>query len=967
MKATFLLAVIFIGTSWALQAQTPTPPTNISTIEGLYAVRDVLGGSYVLTRDLDFADAGSYAGDEVNGDYRPDNAEASLATNAGFPPIGSAAFPFTGVFDGGGYVIRNLYSRSSVDGGLFGAIAAATITDLGLEVHITASGGSTGGGITGLVASGATTLTNCYVTGVVNGDDTGGLIGRNEGTVTVTGSYVTGEIYGDADSGGSGGLVGRNLGGGLTLTDCYATGDISDGRYTGGLVGRSAGGLTLTNSYAIGDTYGGREHKGGLVGLLESEASLENGADHTALISHCYAIGLTLVSRRRTGAGGLVGKIGDVASVTIANSYATGSAGGKLGIAGGIVGIVEGTAKLALTNCYATGEIRVLVGQNGALVGQGEATIVASYWNRQTTGQAISVVGGTAQTTQQLQRLTANLSGWSEDDWDFGTNEQYPALRRSTGVAGTQGALICYQPAERVQCAPREIQTVEDLINIYDDMSGHYVLLNNIDFAEAGSYAGDEVNEDYRPNHATPSLATNAGFPPIERKNRAFTGTLDGGGYVIRNLYIRGQDEAALFVETAGATITDLGLENVYISGSAFGSLGGIVANYGGGLLRDCYVTGEIRGVKATRMGGLIGASRNGATITNCYVTATLSVEGLDSSIGGLVGDSYDVLTIENSYVTATLSAEGTDSDIGGLVGGSYNVLTIEDSYTTGDMSLLNSVGNTGGLVGLSDISLTITNSYTTGTIQGSYHTGGFVGSTTGGSTTTIGNCYTTGAVSTAGTLTNLANETRAAGGIVGLNRDVLVITNTYATGAVTATGGTAGGLIGFSKDSPTVNKSYWNSQTTGQTTSTGGGTAQTTEQLQGLTATTTGWSADDWDFGSDSQYPALRRTTGELFCDQPTPRVQCTLPPTPPAPPTPLGVLGAESNGVTLSPNPTADVLFVRGEASSITLLDVSGRVVLSQLLTSNRLNLSDLPAGLYVARITTPSGIITRRVARQ
>ncbi len=64
------------------------------------------------------------------------------------------------------------------------------------------------------------------------------------------------------------------------------------------------------------------------------------------------------------------------------------------------------------------------------------------------------------------------------------------------------------------------------------------------------------------------------------------------------------------------------------------------------------------------------------------------------------------------------------------------------------------------------------------------------------------------------------------------------------------------------------------------------------------------------------------------------------------------------------LSPNPTSGVLFVRGEASAITLLDVSGRVVFSQSVGDSGLDVSDLPAGLYVARITTPSGIITRRL---
>ena len=84
---------------------------------------------------------------------------------------------------------------------------------------------------------------------------------------------------------------------------------------------------------------------------------------------------------------------------------------------------------------------------------------------------------------------------------------------------------------------------------------------------------------------------------------------------------------------------------------------------------------------------------------------------------------------------------------------------------------------------------------------------------------------------------------------------------------------------------------------------------------------------------------------------------------PTEPTEPTgtagPLGITsGSSTTDLVLSPNPTSGELFVRGEASAITLLDVSGRVVFSQSVGDSGLDVSDLPAGLYVARITTPSG---------
>ena len=44
---------------------------------------------YELTRSLDFAEAASYAADAVNTDWRPNNADPSMATNPGWEPIGS--------------------------------------------------------------------------------------------------------------------------------------------------------------------------------------------------------------------------------------------------------------------------------------------------------------------------------------------------------------------------------------------------------------------------------------------------------------------------------------------------------------------------------------------------------------------------------------------------------------------------------------------------------------------------------------------------------------------------------------------------------------------------------------------------------------------------------------------------------------------------------------------------------------
>ena len=83
--------------------------------------------------------------------------------------VGNLNTPFTGTFDGNGHSISNLtYTTiASVDNvGLFGFVQNAAIRNLALKnVQIS----SVGQYIGGLVGQNFGTLTNCYVTGSVNG------------------------------------------------------------------------------------------------------------------------------------------------------------------------------------------------------------------------------------------------------------------------------------------------------------------------------------------------------------------------------------------------------------------------------------------------------------------------------------------------------------------------------------------------------------------------------------------------------------------------------------------------------------------------------------------------------------------------------------------------------------------------------------------------------------------------------
>jgi len=174
---------------------------------------------------------------------------------SGFVPIGNYNNRFGGTFDGKGYKIINLYiNRSSQnDVGLFGYTSKyAVIENVGL-VNVSVSGNYDVGGLVGWNYYG--TVSNSYATGNVSGRRyVGGLIGENYGTVN--NSYATGNVSGsDWDVGG---LIGLNFG---TVSNSYSTGSVSGRRYVGRLVGYNYG--TVAASFWDVNTSGINHSDGG--------------------------------------------------------------------------------------------------------------------------------------------------------------------------------------------------------------------------------------------------------------------------------------------------------------------------------------------------------------------------------------------------------------------------------------------------------------------------------------------------------------------------------------------------------------------------------------------------------------------------------------------------------------------------------------------------------------------------------
>ncbi|WP_081494856.1 GLUG motif-containing protein [Bradyrhizobium liaoningense] len=374
------------------------------------------------------------------------------------------------------------------------------------------------------------------------------------------------------------------------------------------------------------------------------------------------------------------------------------------------------------------------------------------------------------------------------------------------------------------------INSLDDLAAVRNYLSGQYILGANID-------------------------APGAIIAPIGSSTNPFTGTFDGNGHTINGLHIVGNDTyVGLFAEVgAGGKISNLGLTNLSVSAPRGYDVGGLVGR-NMGTIENSYTTGTVSGTAGNFVSGLNGiaiggvAGWNFGTITGSYSSATITSDStIFVDLGGLAGGNSG--TIDHSHANGTIIGHsGTYGsglvEIGGLVGSLGFGTTggkIQNSYTTG--SVISDGSNTaaGGLVGASVSNSTIFQSYATGSVStgGPSWDGGLVGILFNGTiwqsfakgSVTVGNGGDAGGLvgqMNSGTIFESYAKGPATGG-TGSDVGGLVshsyggsITQSYATGKVTAGSlAIAGGLV--AQNGSLITNSYWDVQSTGQSTSSGG------------------------------------------------------------------------------------------------------------------------------------------------
>jgi hypothetical protein len=332
------------------------------------------------------------------------------------------------------------------------------------------------------------------------------------------------------------------------------------------------------------------------------------------------------------------------------------------------------------------------------------------------------------------------------------------------------------------------IYTAQDLYDIRNNLSGSYVLMNDIDLSD---FNGGR-------------------WIPIGNGDRGseFRGTLDGQGHVIKNLTITEPqyEYAALFGKAINATVKNVGLENSCVgnAGSYLSYVGGFVG-LGGGMItiRNCYNTGNISSSASSDSyaGGILGHfsnSSSGSTmliIGDCYNTGDISA----SFAGGILGSAggYGSVSISDCYNTGDISASYADA--GGILGYSYYSVSISDCYNTGDIS----ASSAGGILGSAGYgSVSISDCYNTGAVSASSSSSSYSSADAGGIlgysyySASISDCYNTGGISAASDFYN-----SFAGGISGYGSGSVSISGCYNTGDISAASdfynSFAGGIFG--------------------------------------------------------------------------------------------------------------------------------------------------------------------------
>ncbi len=825
---------------------------------------------YELAADLDF---------DTNNNDQADSGDTYWNNGAGWQPIGA----YDAIFDGNGHTLSNLHINSTATTGDFGLFSVldddAVVRNLGLvDASVRLTSASTTAQSVGIVA------------------------GENRGRVRHV--HATGAVTGAGANIVAGGLVGFNNGSGLTnpptVELSYSSASATGGKHAGGLIG-SHHQAQVTRSYAAGpvtSTGSGPTDLGGLVGFADA------ARDEVSTITASYATGaVTGHDAATVNVGGLVGKAD---RATISGSYSNGavtaaradtSTGGLVATTSANTTVSAGaywntnTSGIASTTGAAgvAKSSRELVAETNAITAQPAYGGIYTHWRH-----AVWDYG----TESQYPVLLADLNGDGISTWqEFGDQRPTSAPKVANPIAKkymlpAQTLTIPLEGAEFVfanagmepltytatssSAAVAAVTVADSADAIVISSAGRGVAVITVTATDSGGVAASTAfavrvrdHVDYDGNgDGLVELATIAQFDAIRHD-------LDGDGEPTTG----GQ---ATFTSAFPLKSANLGCPPKGCNGHELVADLDFDSNGDNKVDAQDHDGAWWRGGEGwAPIGGASGYNTtfegNGHTISRLTINDTI---GPGRGFAGLFSVLSALSVIRNLGLSAVnivaQSAEGnTEAYVGALAGRLTGGL-VDGVFVTGSVKGVGRTGNasnttsTGGLVGHQHLSTTrgrIHRSYTLVDVDAANGIG------SGGLTSQVSGSE----IKSSYSLANLAAQNeRLVGGIAGdlytSSTTAFVVEDVYFAGTIRNTAGAdtlqvSGFAHRVSTDANTADDSYWDTETSGTTTS-AVATGKTTAELQTDTNSTvaagsyTGiyqnWDSSEWDFGNSAQYPVL-------------------------------------------------------------------------------------------------------------
>lgn len=193
-----------------------------------------------------------------------------------------------------------------------------------------------------------------------------------------------------------------------------------------------------------------------------------------------------------------------------------------------------------------------------------------------------------------------------------------------------------FQAGSGTEQDPYQITNAQQLKHIDKALNAHFVLTSDI-----------SLNEE----------TAGSGWDPIGKQEAPFTGSLDGQGHTIKNLWMKRPttDGVGLFGYIRDASISNLCVE---ISGDGINGgyyVGGICGvAYNQCLINQCCVSGKLTG--SSTIGGICGEASSNTTFEQCYSEGSISTNKINywyERCSGIVGRGG---IITNCYSTADLT-----------------------------------------------------------------------------------------------------------------------------------------------------------------------------------------------------------------------------------------------------------------------------------------------------------------------